>query len=112
MTGPALWLAWRELAERKSSFLAGAAMIALASALCTSLELVLRAELAVSTQSTITGAAPDPRRSDGGDLARFDLGTGYLTQEEAAVIGRELSWVRAVEARLLLKEPLEGRGPR
>lgn len=112
MTQPVIWLAWRELAERKSLFFAAIGLMALAAALCTSLELVMRArELAVQAQINNIGPALRliPAGRTAGDLARFDLGAGYLTEDEVDMIGGEISpRVRSADARLLLNEPLEG----
>lgn len=109
----AFWLAWRELTNRKSSFITGVAMVAVAMALCTAVELVLRArESAVSAEIDHMGPALRliPAGQTARDLARFDLGSNYLTKYEAAKIGREISsWIRAMEGRLLLNEPLEGK---
>lgn len=110
---PAFWLAWRELANRRAAFIAGIGMVAVAVTFCAAVELVSRArEAAVAAEIDHIGPALRliPAGKTAGDLARFDLGSAAFTMQDARKLRSELStWIRAVEGRLLLKVPVEGR---
>jgi ABC-type lipoprotein release transport system permease subunit len=109
----AFWLAWRELVNRRSALVAGIALVSVAVALCTATELVSSArEAAVAAQIDHMGPALHliPAGKTARDLARFDLGSGSFGNDEVERIYRSLSsWIRALEGRLLLRLPLEGR---
>jgi ABC-type lipoprotein release transport system permease subunit len=107
------WLAWRELVTRKSAFMTGLCMVSVGIALCTATELLsMQREAAVAAQ--IDHMGPPLRLIPAGktayDLARFDLGSDSFGINDSERIYRALApWVRALEGRLLLRVPLEGR---
>lgn len=109
----AIWLAWREVAQRRSSFIAAVVLVAVAVALCVSLELVSRArEFAVSAEVDHMGPPIRiiPAGRSAADLARHELGRNYLTEQTAHQLRRILSHrLRALEKRLLLTETINGR---
>jgi putative ABC transport system permease protein len=106
------WLMWRELVNRKASFMVGLAMVAVAVALCAATELVLRArEAAVDSQIDRMGPAVRlvPAGRTWQDLARFDLGATVWNQQELASLQRKLAkQVRRIERRLVSKVAGEG----
>ena len=86
----AFWLSWRELVNRKLSLITGVAMIAIAVALCSSLELISRArETKVAIQIDNIGPVLCliPAGKTAYDLARFDLGSNYFSKEPPSVCG-------------------------
>ncbi len=113
---PAFWLAWRELASRKSAFAIGIGMVGVAVALCAATELISRAkEAAVAAEIDHMGPALRliPAGRTARDLARFELGSAQaaqavgFTSNDVRRLRRELSrWIRAVEGRLLLRAPV------
>ncbi len=110
---PTFWLAWRELMSRKTAFATGLAMVGVAVSLCAGTELVARSrEAAIAADIDQIGPALRliPAGKTVSDLARFELGTITFHERDASKLRAELSrWVRAVEGRLLLKVPVEGR---
>ena len=108
----AAWIAWRELANRPLSLLLAVVTISVAVAICAATELVHRSrEVAVSAQvdSMGPGLRLIPQGRTSRDLVRFELGPDTFPAGTAAEIQREFSRsVRAVEGRLLLKQPLNG----
>ncbi|MDA8132851.1 MAG: ABC transporter permease, partial [Elusimicrobia bacterium] len=106
------WLARRELAARKRSFAAGAALIALATALSVGLQAVSGArEAAVAGQLRELGPALHllPDGNTALDLARFDLGPGTFTPEDLSRFRGLLSVKGArLQERLLLQLPVDG----
>ncbi len=107
-----IWLAWRELVNRKWRFGAAIGAVAAAVAICAAAEFVSRArESAVAAE--INHMGPDLRVVPAGltyeNLARFEMGTTYLSSRSAANVRRELTrWVRAAESRLLITDIVEG----
>jgi ABC-type lipoprotein release transport system permease subunit len=107
-----LWIAWRELLDRKASFVMAVAAMALVVALCAATELVSRArEVAVSAEMDQMGPGIRlvPAGVTASDLARFNVGTRFLKAEIVAQLGRDLThWIRATEVRLLLVQEVRG----
>lgn len=106
------WLAWRELARRKLSFITGTVMISVVVALCVSTELMSRArEVAVAAEIDHIGPALRliPAEKTASDLAKFDLGSTSLTRDYVRKLQRRFfRRTRALDSRLLVKIPLEG----
>ncbi len=110
---PTLWLAWRELMSRKAAFATGLTMVGVAVSLCAGTELVARSrEAAIAAEIDQIGPTLRliPAGQTASDLAKFELGATTFHERDASKLRTELSrWVRAVEGRLLLKVPVEGR---
>ena len=108
----AFWLSWRELVNRKLSLITGVAMIAIAVALCSSLELISRAretKVAIQIDNIGPGLCLIPAGKTAHDLARFDLGSNYFSKDDVIKIQHRLkSQIRALDNRLLLKISLSG----
>jgi putative ABC transport system permease protein len=91
----------------------GLGMVSVAIALCAATELLSRAkEAAVAAQ--IDHMGPTLRLIPAGqtayNLARFELGPDSFTIQDLHRVRRALSpWIRALDARLLSKVPLQGR---
>lgn len=100
-----IWLAWRELANRRMTMLSGVAMVAVSVGFCATIELISRArEAAVAAQ--IDQIGPALRLISAGktakDLARFELGSPPFTSQTARRLSHELgARVRAIEGRLV-----------
>jgi putative ABC transport system permease protein len=102
----ALWLAFRELIDRKVPFAVAVVAIAAAVAICASTDLVSRSrQVAVSAELDHMGPGLRvlPAGVSTSDLSRFEMGPKYIPPQRAAELVHELSpWTRAVEGRLLM----------
>ncbi len=107
-----IWLAWRELVDRKVSFVLAVGAMAVVVALCAATELVFRARgVAVSAEMDQMGPGLRlvPAGVTASDLARLNVGTRFLGAQSTAKISRDLApWIRTAEARLLLVQEVQG----
>ena len=112
MIKTAFWLSWRELVNRKLSLTTGIAMVAIAVALCSSLELISRArETKVAIEIDNIGPALRliPAGKTANDRARFDLGSNYFSKDDVNKIQHRFkNQIRALDNRLLLKTRMNG----
>lgn len=106
------WIAWRELTARKLTLVVAVASIAIAVAICAATELITQArEVAVSSEmdSMGPGLRVVPAGVTASDLAQMKFGNRFLNAQLVDQVIDDLSpWIRAVEARLMLVEEVQG----